>query len=114
VKKKSIAEQRLEDLEHDFETLLLACLRECSNGRWGLFGQNDNSESLKFLPWEDAHRLEETAEEIHGLRAEFGQPNPLVERFLRYYSQRGANVPGEPKLATAFLNEIQRGDFSPR
>jgi hypothetical protein len=114
VKKKPIPEQRLEDLEHDFQPLLLACLRECSQGRWGLFGQNDNTEVARYLYWEDAKRLKDTADEIHGLRAEFGQPNTLVERFLHFCSQHGGNAPGEPKLATAFLNEIQRGDFSSR
>jgi hypothetical protein len=112
VNKKSTSEQRLEELERDFHSLLLACLQECNHGRWGLFGQNDNSEPAKFLYWEEAQRLKDNAMEIHSLRAEFGQPNALVERFLHYCSQRGANVLGEPKLATAFLNEIQRGDFS--
>jgi hypothetical protein len=30
----------------------------------------------------------------------------VVERFLHYCSLRGANAPGEPKLAKAFLDEI--------
>jgi hypothetical protein len=112
VKKRSTSEQRLEALERDFHSLLVSCLQECSHGRWGLFGQNDNSESARFLRWEEAQRLKDNATEIHGLRAEFGQPNALVERFMHYCSQRGANVLGEPKLATAFLDEIKRGDFS--
>jgi hypothetical protein len=112
VKKRPISAQRLEDLERDFPSFLISCLQECSHGRWGLFGQNDDSESEKFLRWEEAQRLKDTAIEIRDLRAEFGQPNALVERFLHYCSQRGANVLGEPKLATAFLSEIQRGEFS--
>jgi len=107
-----MGEQRLDDLERDFHSLLLVCLRECSHGRWGLFGQNENPESARFLYWENARRLKETSMEIHGLRAEFGQPNQLVERFLYYCSQKGPNVLGEPKLAAAFLDEIERGDFS--
>ena len=45
------------------------------------------------------------------MRMEFGRPNPLVERFFHYCSLRGAHAPGEPKLAKAFLNEIQNEDF---
>jgi hypothetical protein len=111
MKKTSLKEQRLADLEDDFPALLVSCLQECGRGRWGLFGQNDNTEAEKFLHWKDAQRLKDIAAEIHNLRAEFGQPNALVERFLQYRLQRGANVPGEPKLALAFLDEIQRGDF---
>jgi hypothetical protein len=107
VKKRSISEQRLEELERDFHSLLLACLQECRDGRWGLFGQNEDSESAKYLHWEDAERLKDIAMEIRALRAEFGQPNALVESYMHYCSQRGANALGEPKLATAFLNEIQ-------
>ena len=112
--KHPIRDQRLDDLESDFHTLLLACLRECRNGRWGLFGQNENSESAKFLYWEDAQRLKDISVEIRGVRAVFGQPNALVEHFLYFCLQRGANVPGETKLAAAFLDEIERGDFSIR
>jgi hypothetical protein len=114
MKKPSIKEQRLADLENDFPALLLSCLHDCGRGRWGLFGQSDSTESEKFLHWDEARRLRDIASEIHDLRAEFGQPNPLVERFLYYRSKRGANVPGEPNLSGAFLDEIQRGDFAVR
>ena len=113
MKRRSINEQRLDGLESDFRPLLVACLGECSRGRWGLFGQNDSLEVEKYLWWEDGEHLKEIALQIRALRAEFGQPNPLVERFLHYRSLRGANVPGEPKLARALLDEIERGDFEP-
>src|SRR5215472_10917676 len=108
MKKPPVRQQRLEELEHEFSPLLVACLHECSRGRWGLFEQNYGAEAEKYLRWEEALHLKEIADEIHALRAEFGQPNALVERYLHYHSQRGPNVPGEPKLATAFLSEIQR------
>jgi hypothetical protein len=104
-------EERLEDLEGDFRPLLISCLEECGSGRWGLFGQNDSADAAKYLHWEDGERLKQIALRIRALRAEFGQPNRLVERFLHFCSIRGANVPGEPKLAKAFLGEIRRGDF---
>jgi hypothetical protein len=111
MKPRTIKEQRLDELESDFGRLLVSCLEECGNGRWGLFGQNDRYESGKYSQWEDGHRLKETALQIRSLRAEFGLPNPLVERFLYFCSLRGANIPGEPKLAKTFLEEIRRGDF---
>ena len=111
MKKPPIRQQRLEDLEREFSPLLVACLNECSCGRWGLFEQNSYPEAERYLHWKEARHLKEIADEIHDLRAEFGQPNALVERYLYYYSQRGANAPGEPRLAAAFLDEIQRGDF---
>ncbi len=109
--RQPINAQRLNELEGDFRPLLIACLRQCQNGRWGLFGQNDGTDGAKYLDWKDRENLKEMARQIRTLRGEFGQPNPLVERFLHYCSLRGPNVPGEPKLAKAFLDEIQKGEF---
>jgi hypothetical protein len=103
--------QRLDDLESDFRPLLTSCLLECQNGRWGLFGQNDGADEDKYLDWREGQNLREIAQQIRDFRAGFGQPNTLVERFLPYYSLRGPNVPGQPKLAGALLDEIQRDDF---
>jgi hypothetical protein len=104
--RRSAKEQRLETLENDFKQRLVACLRQCSQGRWGLFGQNVSPESTKALYWTEAEDLKETAREINAIRAEFGQPNLLSEKFLKYCSLRGSNVQGEPKLAAQFLAEI--------
>ena len=109
--RRPIKEQRLDDLESDFRPRLIACLEECYRGRWGLFGQNDSPEVVKYYEWDEGQRLKEIAFEVRALREEFGEPNPLAERFLHYCSLRGANIPGEPKLAKVFLDEIQRGDF---
>ena len=38
VKNRSIKEQRLDARKNDFRPLLLACLGECADGRYGLFG----------------------------------------------------------------------------
>jgi hypothetical protein len=107
-------DQKLEQLESDFRPLLIACLKECQKGRWGLFGQNVNAESAAYLEWNDGENLKKLAVQIRALRAEFGQPSPLVERYIHYCSLRGSNVPGEPKLAKAFLAEIEKGDFDSR
>jgi hypothetical protein len=84
-------------------------LKECAAGRWGLFGQNDHFDESKYLYWPDAEHLKEMAREISLIRNDLGEPNQQVERFLHYCSLRGANVPGEPKLAQSFLTELESG-----
>jgi len=37
-----VRHDRLAQLEADFEPLLLSCLQQAANGRYGLFGQNDH------------------------------------------------------------------------
>lgn len=59
----------------------------------------------RYSHWDEAEQLKEIAVEIRELRAEFGQPSQ-VDEFLRLCSLRGSNVPGEPKLAKVFLDEI--------
>jgi len=100
-------DQRLATLEIEFEPLLIRCLKECANGRWGLFGQNQQPESISALHWPAALHLRELALEIRELRAEFGQPNALCERFLHCCSERGDNLPGEPKRARKFLELLK-------
>ena len=99
-------EQRLTALESDFEPLLIKCLKECANGRWGLFGQNQQPESAAALHWPEAERLRKLAEGIQDLRAKFGQPNAMCERFLNYCSEQGSNLLGEPKRARKFLESL--------
>ena len=100
-------EQRLEALEEEFKSLLIPCLKECANGRWGLFKQNRHPEADWALQWAEADRLRELAEEIRTIRAEFGQPNPMCERFLQSCAERGENLPGEPKRAKKFLKVLE-------
>jgi hypothetical protein len=64
-------EQRLEALEDEFNALLIPCLKECANGRWGLFGQNQHPESVSALLRVEAERLKELAKEIRDIRPEF-------------------------------------------
>ena len=106
IQRARIQQHRLAELEAEFELSLIPVLKECAAGRWGLFGQNEHSEGNKYLHWTAAEDLKRCAKQIHVLRADFGQPNFAVERFLHYCSLRGANVPGEPKLAKVLLDEI--------
>lgn len=105
-KRSRIQQSRLDDMEAEFEQSLITVLKECAAGRWGLFGQNEHLEERRYLHWPAADDLRRRAQQIHILRTELGRPNSVVERFLHYCSSRGANVPGEPKLARAFLDEI--------
>ena len=104
-KRRKIQEMRLIQIEDEFLTLLLSCLRECAQGRWGLFGQN-NLLDPEGRHWPEAKRLKSLAQEIMSLRMEFGQTNEQCERFIQLCSLRGPNVPGEPKLAAEFLASL--------
>jgi hypothetical protein len=99
--------ERLSQLEAEFEPLLLSCLQQAANGRYGLFGQNDHLDpERRYWNWPEARRVVEMAEDIRALRSEAGEMNNLAERLLHFRSLRGSNVPGEPKLAKQFLREL--------
>ncbi|HEY1482405.1 MAG TPA: hypothetical protein VGF19_06780 [Candidatus Acidoferrum sp.] len=104
--RKSPKEQHLETLESEFAALLVKCLRESAAGRWGLFDHNQHKEAARYLRWDEADHLKDAAREIRKIRAEWGLPNELVEKFLKYYAMRGANAPSEPKLAAKLLAEL--------
>jgi hypothetical protein len=109
-KSQKALEQRLNQMEGEFRPLLLVCLEQSARGRWGLFGQNDHAVSEGIYPtWPEAKRVKELADEIRAIRLQFGESNALSERFLELHSLRGANVPGEPKLAKQMLAEMDQG-----
>src|SRR5271165_3441324 len=68
--------QRLTALEAEFDSLLVACLKACANGPWGLFGQNQNPEAARFLQWKEAEQLNELAK-----KSQASAPS-LVSRIL--------------------------------
>jgi hypothetical protein len=108
-KSQKIRESKLAELESEFDSLLLPCLRECARGRWGLFGQNDHVDPEgRYWQWPEARRLRDLAQEIKLIQLEFGQGDTLSERFLHLCSLRGSNVPGEPKLAAELLAYIEQ------
>lgn len=108
-KRSRVQQRRLDEIEGEFNPLLLACMRECAQGRWGLFGQNDHIDPEdKYSNWPEAKRLKELAHEIKSLRQDLGQSNQICDRFLQLCTLRGSNVPGEPKLAAIFIDEIDR------
>lgn len=103
-----ILRQRLDQIEDEFQSLLIPCLQMCSRGRYGLFVQEEHldPEWKKWLHWSEAQHLRELAQEINHIRTEFGTVNLVNEQFLRLCSLRGSNVPGEPRLAAEFLEWI--------
>ena len=106
-KRAKIQEMRLIEIEGEFMVLLRSCLRECAQGRYGLFGQNDHLDPEgRYWAWPEAKRLKNLALEIKSLRLEFGQTNECCERFIQLCSLRGSNVHGEPKLAAEFLADL--------
>jgi hypothetical protein len=106
-KSSKIQQRRLAELEAEFETLLIACLRKCSQGRYGLFGQNDHLDpDRRYYGWPDAERVKEIAHEIQSLHLISGSGNKICEEYLRLCSLRGPNIPGEPRLASVFLREM--------
>jgi len=108
-RQSDIQRRRLEDLEPEFCLALPRLLSQCAAGRWGLFGQNERIGERNWWYWREAEDLKSMARDIQSIRHDFGQPNPLVERFLYYCSLRGPNVLGEPRLAQVFLDEIKAG-----
>ena len=102
-----VRHHRLAQLEAEFKPLLISCLQQAANGRYGLFGQNDHLDSEhRYWNWPEARRVVEMAEEIRALCSEAGELNSLAERLLHFRSLRGQNVPGEPNLANEFLQEL--------
>jgi hypothetical protein len=109
-KRAKIQQQRLDELEAEFQPLLISCLRRCAAGWSGLLGRYSD-EHARYLKWAESDRLKELSERISLIRMEFGQPSPILARYLELCSQSGPHVPGEPSQAAAFLDEISSGEW---
>ncbi len=105
-RRSAVQGKRLDEIENEFLPLLVSCLQDCAQGRWGLFGQNNPLPDARRLDWPEANRLRELAHEIKSLRREAGGRNELCDRFLCLCSLRCPDVPEEPKLAAAFLDDL--------
>jgi hypothetical protein len=110
-KKARIQQARLEALELEFHSLLISCLIECSNGRWGLFGQNSHLDPEdRYWTWPEAKRLRTLASEIRSERLAAGEINPLCGKFVSLCEAKDPNTLGEPKLAAMLLDSIKQGN----
>jgi hypothetical protein len=106
-------ERQLAALEDLYRELLLAALRNCARGRYGLFARNDHA--LSQYGAQLRARLEDPAvaelldlgAKIDRLRHGAGlEPFQLHERLLKMRSSHDSNTPGEPKLARQWLDEL--------
>ena len=108
-------ERQLKLLEEEFRGKLASALKDCAAGQWGLFGRNESrmarDEHERFYG-SQGRKLLELGEEIMARRRAAGVSGdlPLFTKFKEYRSMRGANDPGEPKLAQNFLRELGYND----
>jgi|HubBroStandDraft_6_1064221.scaffolds.fasta_scaffold1235257_1 hypothetical protein len=108
------SEALLKSLEDQFSTNLITALRECAIGTWGMFGRNDDvivrqeNDVREMLKLKAAKELLGAGKEIERMRRELGLTEPFqpFKRFLEYGQMKGSHVPGEPKLAVQFLEEL--------
>ena len=105
--------RELAALEAEFRDRLIVALEDCARGRWGLFGQNDHIEggrwTVEARRTSGADALLDLGAEIESLRRELGltEPFALHARFLASRGRKTANDPGEPRIAKAWLAELQ-------
>jgi hypothetical protein len=103
--------EQLNQLDEAFREMLIPCLEECAQGRWGLFGGNDPiPEASRYLAWPEAEKVRELALHVQAILAQSGEQNPLCDEFLDLCTMHGESHPGEPRLARAFLQRIERGE----
>lgn len=108
------AEGELEHLEARFRERLVAALRHCADGNWGLFGRNDAADRTfgryrtRSTPAEVGELLR-LGEEIDALRSSLGYSdgNALFARLKVYRRRPAASAPAEPRLAQQFLAELE-------
>jgi hypothetical protein len=93
-----------------FREQLVACLEECAAGRRGLFTdfEDGHPEADTKLAWPEAARLRELAFALQSILSQSAESDPLCDQFLDLCSIHGESDPGEPKLARAFLAEMQK------
>ena len=107
-------ERQLAAAEADFRTKLLAALKTCAAGHWGLFGQNDHVDLPKGMieqTYEQSgvRELIDLGQEIQAFRTRLGiaEPFPLFARLLELRGRKTENDLGEARLAQAWLEELR-------
>ncbi len=106
---------QLEMLSQAFRGQLLACLEECARGRRGLFSASDDRGSeAGGKAWPEAERLRKLALALQAVFNQQERHDRLCEEFLDLCTIHGESDPGEPKLARAFLDRIEKGEVGTR
>ena len=119
-KRQKVQEARLSEIEEEFLTLLRSCLRECAQGRWGLFGQNDHLDlDGRYWGWPDArHHPAVTAGTTH-LDYELLRVIPARARLdsrprdARWASQRASRIHLLQSNRKAVLRLAQKVELNP-
>jgi len=99
-------EAEIASLESEFRSKLVAALRDCANGRWGLFGQNDH---VRKANSREAEELLTIGASIEELRRKVGNSETfeLHHAFQAKRGWKGENALGESRLAQEWLNELE-------
>lgn len=111
-KREAALERERQSLEAAYSAALLVALRDCADGRWGVFGQNEGIVPAyleeRFLP-ASVKKLEEIGAELVAVREEMGFADLFapMQRLAELRAERGPNRPGEPRLAQMFLDELK-------
>lgn len=100
-------DSRRVELEGDYREAMLAALRQCAAGSWGLFAHTkDKSAQAKWAPIVTA--LCDAGQEIDEMRATLGlEPFALHEEFEASRGPVPSTAPGEPKQAAAWLKRLE-------
>lgn len=95
------------ELEAEYREALIAALRVCAAGKWGLFAHtNDRKVQAALAPVLD--ELAELGEAIDKARDTLGLPEyPLQQEFLAARGPVSAEAVGEPKQAQAWLARLE-------
>jgi hypothetical protein len=108
-------ERELAVAEADFLSKLLAALKRCAAGQWGLFDQNDHVDLPQRMvdqayEQSGARELMDLGREIQAFRTRLGiaEPFPLFARLLELRSRKTSNDLGEAKQAQAWLKELSK------
>jgi hypothetical protein len=97
--------QQLDSLELEYRGILGKALKDCSAGRWGLFGHNEHTGSV--TPPPELDELRSLARTIDRVRARIGEgPFQLHQDFEAARGRAGQNDPGEPKQAELWLRHL--------
>jgi hypothetical protein len=95
-------------LEQDYAATLIAALRKCAGGSWGLFGHNQNRHER--ANWSAVlTELDEMGAQIGTMRETLSLPPfDLHQEFEAARGPVAATAPGEPKQAKAWLDKLDQ------
>lgn len=105
-------EQQRESLERDFRDALVEALRECADGRWGLFERNKGllpTHLERHLVPDSVTKVNDLAEQVSAVRMTLGYselPELLHLEALRRVPNAG-NAVGEQRQAKTWLKQIE-------